>query len=135
MTSMTVVVPMTIRRRGGRKAIVGPDGAPVAAASDALGVLQTQGDPVLVKALVRAFRWWRMLEEGRYGSIRDLATGEGIDRAYVGRVLNLTLLAPALVEAILDGRDIEAPSWEYHPSTRSMLGSTRIVDQAIRRAL
>lgn len=135
MTSMTVVVPMTIRRRGGRKAIVGPEGTPVVAASDALRVVPTQGDPVLVKALARAFRWRRMLEEGRYGSIRDLATGEGIDRAYVGRVLNLTLLAPALVEAILDGRDIEAPSWEYLPSTRSMLESARIVDQAIRSAL
>ena len=65
----------------------------------------TRGDPALVKALARAFRWRRMLEDGRYASVRELAKAEGVDRAYIGRVLNLTLLAPDLVEAILDGRE------------------------------
>jgi hypothetical protein len=51
--------------------------------------------------------WRRLLEEGRYGSIRELAAAEGVDRAYVGRVLNLTLLAPDAVEAILDGRRLQ----------------------------
>ena len=104
MSSVTVVVSMTIRRRGGRKQIIGPDGVAVRAGGDAAGVAETRGDPALVKALARAFRWRRMLEEGRYGSIRELAAAESVDRAYVGRVLNLTLLAPAVVEAILDGR-------------------------------
>lgn len=107
MTSVTVVVPLTIRRRGGRKRIIGPDGAPVRAGEDGTGVVTTRGDPALVKALARAFRWRRMLEEGRYGSIRELAAAEGVDRAYVGRVLNLTLLAPDIVESILDGRQSE----------------------------
>jgi hypothetical protein len=101
MTSVTVVVPMTIRRRGGRKQIIGPDGAPARPGGDAT---ETQGDPALVKALARAFRWRRMLEEGRYASVRELAKAEGVDRAYVGRVLNLTLLAPDLVANALDGR-------------------------------
>jgi hypothetical protein len=61
-----------------------------------------------MKALARAFRWRRMPEEGRYGSIRLLAAAEGVDRAYVGRGLNLTLQAPDMVEAILDGRQPEA---------------------------
>jgi hypothetical protein len=104
MTSVTVVVPMTIRRRGGRKQIIGPDGEPVAVGSAGAGAATTRGDPALVKSLARAFRWRRMLEEGRYGSIRELAAAEGVDRAYVGRVLNLTLMAPAVVEAIVDGR-------------------------------
>ncbi|WP_270933826.1 hypothetical protein [Falsiroseomonas oryzae] len=104
MTSVTVVVPMSIRRRGGRKQIVGPDGAPVQTGGDSEGIAETRGDPALVKALARAFRWRRMLEEGRYGSIRELAAAEGVDRAYIGRVLNLTLLAPELVESIIEGR-------------------------------
>jgi len=123
MTSVTVVVPMTIRRRGGRKQIIGPDGAAVRAGDDEAGVASTRGDPALVKALARAFRWRRLLEEGRYGSIRDLATAEGVDRAYVGRVLNLTVLAPDIVERVLDGRapedttvtrlpDALPPAWE-----------------------
>jgi hypothetical protein len=104
MSSVTVVVPMTIRRRAGRKQIIGPDGAPVRAGADGAGVAVTRGDPALVKALARGFRWRRMLEEGRYGSIRELARAENVNRTYVGRLLNLTLLAPDLVDAILDGR-------------------------------
>ena len=57
-----------------------------------------------MKALARAHRWQRMLEEGRYASISRTAPAERIDRGYLGRVLQLTLLAPDIVEAILDGR-------------------------------
>ena len=78
MTSVTVTVTLTIRRRGGRKQIIGPDGAPVRA-NEAEGVASTQGDPALVKALARAFRWRRMLEEGRHGSIRELAAAERVE--------------------------------------------------------
>ena len=109
MTSVTVVVPLTIRRRGGRKQIIGPDGEPVRASGDAAGVATTRGDPALVKALARAFRWRRMLEEGRYGSIRELAAAERMERTLVTRTLSLTLLAPDIVEAILDGREPLAP--------------------------
>jgi hypothetical protein len=61
-------------------------------------------DPTLVKALARAHRWKRLLEEGHYASISELARAEKIDRGYLGRILLLTLLAPDIVEAILDGR-------------------------------
>ena len=107
MTSVTVMVPMTIRRRGGRKQIIGPDGAPVRAGEDGTGAATTHGDPALVKALARAFRWRRMLEEGRYGTIDELAAAEKINSSYVSRLLRLTLLAPEIVEAILDGQQPE----------------------------
>jgi hypothetical protein len=58
----------------------------------------------MVKALARAHPWKRLLEEGRYASISELAAAEKIDRGYLGRVLQLTLLAPDIVEDILDGR-------------------------------
>jgi hypothetical protein len=61
-------------------------------------------DSAMVKALVRAFRWRRLLEAGGYGSAAKLAAAEGVDPSYLGRVLRLTLLAPDLVEAILDER-------------------------------
>ena len=104
MTSVTVVVPITIRRRGGRKRIIGPDGAPVRAGQESPGVETASGDPALGKALARAFRWRRMLEDGWYASIRELAAAEKINSSYVSRMLRLTLLAPDIVEAILDGR-------------------------------
>ena len=58
----------------------------------------------MVKALARAFRWQRMLENGDFATINDLAAAEKINPSYLCRVLRLTLLAPDIVEAILDGR-------------------------------
>jgi hypothetical protein len=54
--------------------------------------------------LARAFRYQRLLDDGRYASISEKAAAERIERGYLGRVLQLTLLAPDIVEAILDGR-------------------------------
>ena len=52
----------------------------------------------------RAFRWRRMLETGAVSTVREIAAKEKINSSYVSRVLRLTLLAPDIVEAILDGR-------------------------------
>jgi hypothetical protein len=104
LTSVTVSVPLTIRRRGGRKQIIGPDGAVARQGDGGTGFVPVRGDPALVKALARGFRWRRMLEEGRYASISEMAKAEGIERGYLGSLLRLTLLAPDMVEAILDGR-------------------------------
>jgi len=96
--TVTVSVPLAIRKRGGRKQVVAPDGAPAWTPS------RHQIDSTLVKALARAFRWRRLLEDGVYASCEELATAERINGSYVSRVLHLTLLAPEIVEAILDGR-------------------------------
>lgn len=61
-------------------------------------------DNTLVKALARAFWWKRMLESGDFATIAELAEREGIAPSYMTRVLRLTLLAPDLTQAILDGR-------------------------------
>ena len=107
VTSVTVTVPLTIRRRGGRKQIIGPDGAVARQGECGAGVVPVHGDPALIKALARGFRWRRMLEEGRYASISEMAKAEGVERGYVGSLLRLTLLPPAMVEAILEGRQPE----------------------------
>jgi len=91
---VTVQVPFRLVTRGGRKEIQLPDGAP----------LQRKTDSTLVKALARAFRWKRMLESGAFATIGDLANHEGIAPSYMTRVMRLTLLAPDIVEAILDGK-------------------------------
>lgn len=64
----------------------------------------TRADPALVKALARAFRYQRMLDEGRYATISEMAEAERIERGYLGGLLRLTLLAPDIVSAILDGQ-------------------------------
>jgi hypothetical protein len=98
---LTVHIPLTVRRRGGRKVMIAPDGteAPVIAAA--------RIDTTLLKALARAFRWRRMLETGVVSTVGEIAVREKINKSYVSRVLRLTLLAPVIVEAILDGRQAE----------------------------
>ena len=103
--ALVVRVPMRFRRRGGRRRIETPDGAPLPARAPA-------PDGALVKALARAFRWRRMLESGDYASIAELARVEKISRSYLTTMLRLTFLAPDIVEAILDGRQGEGVTLE-----------------------
>jgi len=107
MTTVTVVVPLRIRQWGGRKAIISSDGAPLSPKAMDHGYVPTRGDPALVKALARAHRWRRMLEAGEHGNIRELAKAERVNETYISRALRLTLLAPDMVEATLDGRQPE----------------------------
>ena len=92
--TVTLHVPFHIARRGGRKEMQLPEGTAQA----------RRTDNTLVKALARAYRWKRMLESGEFTTIAELAKREGITKSYLTRVLRLTLLAPDIVEAILDGR-------------------------------
>lgn len=91
--TVTLHVPFRIVKRGGRKEMQLPEGA----------TESRRTDNTLVKALARAFRWKRILESGEFATIAELAEREGIAPSYMTRVLRLTLLAPDIVEAILDG--------------------------------
>ena len=97
---LTVRIPLALRRRSARKTMVAP----------APGVFDAppRQDITLVKAVARAFRWRQMLETGRYTTVTELAKAEKINSSYVSRVLRLTLLAPEIVEAVLDGRQTVA---------------------------
>ncbi len=61
-------------------------------------------DNAMVKALARAFRWRKMLDEGVHATLEDLARVKGLAPSYVSGILRLTLLALEIVVAILDGR-------------------------------
>ena len=111
--TITVHIPLTFRKRGGRKLVM-PDGTEWAP--------RPRVDNAMVKALARAFRWRKMLDEGVYATLEDLARTKGVATSYVSRVLRLTLLAPEIVEAILDGRQpvelqlddlLEGFPWEW----------------------
>ena len=96
--SVTVHVPMIFRKRGGRKLVLAPDGGTWAAPP------RSRIDNTMITALARAFRWRRMLETGVVATVTEIAAKEKINPSYVSRVLRLTLLAPEIVEAIMDGR-------------------------------
>jgi hypothetical protein len=92
--TITVHVPFRLVKRGGRKQMVLPVDTHV----------RRKADDTLVKALARAFRWKRMLDSGAFATIGDLADHEKIASSYLTRILRLTLLAPEIVEAIVEGR-------------------------------
>ncbi len=106
-----VFVPIAFRRFGGRKVIVSPDGKPV------LPDRSKAADTTLTKALARACRWQKLLDDGAYASLAEIAEKERINRSYLSRTIRLSLLAPDIVEAILNGTqpatlrlaDLEAP--------------------------
>jgi hypothetical protein len=97
LDGLSIRIPMTLHRRGGRKLVIVPDGLEASAPQPAF-------DPVLINALVRAHRWRRQIESGEFRSASELAAHEKITDSYVARMLCLTLLAPDITEAILEGR-------------------------------
>jgi len=95
--TISVHVPFTLRKYGGRKQVITPTGEPAA-------IEKSRVDSTLVKALARAFRWKKMLESSQFTTITELAERENLALTYMTRVLRLSLLAPEIVEMILNGR-------------------------------
>jgi hypothetical protein len=101
-STLVVRIPMRFQRRGGRKRIVAPDGSELTPTS------KPQPEGTLVKALARAWRWQRMLDDGVHASVSEIGDAENISKSYVSRILRLALLAPDIVEAILAGMEDQA---------------------------
>ena len=101
--TLTIRVPLTLRKRGGRKQVVSPEGA-------SWELPRPRVDNTMVKAIARAHRWNRLIESGRFASASELAEAETINESYLCRVLRLTLLAPDIIEVILDGR--QPSTWQ-----------------------
>lgn len=95
--TMVVSIPISFRRQGGRKRVVTPANA------EAWSPPKPQVNNTLIKAVARAHRWRNMLESNLFRSVRELAKAEKINESYLCRVLRLTLLSPAITEAILNG--------------------------------
>jgi hypothetical protein len=104
--SLRIRVPMALKRRGGRKEIVVSEGLPHRRRS------APHIQSALVLAIIRGHRWKELLESGRYASIDALAARMGVGSSYVGRHLNLALLAPDIVEAVLMSQEPDGLSLE-----------------------
>jgi hypothetical protein len=96
--TILVQIPLRLRQRGGRKLVITPDG------TSGWTPPRARVDSAMVKAIARAHRWRQLLESGAHTTITEIAAAEKINQSYVCRILRLTLLAPDVVEAILDGR-------------------------------
>lgn len=92
--ALTVIVPLTISRRAGRRRYGLAQDSDAATIGSQLTSLQ--------RALAKGYRWRGMLERGEIASMKELAESESTDNSYVGRIINLTLLAPEIIAGILD---------------------------------
>ena len=116
--TLAVHVPMQFRRRGCRKVVIAPAGAAQQTSLPQWAKPQPGVDEALVKTLAQAFHFKRLLDEGHHATIGDLACAKRLDQSFVARVLRLTLLAPDIVEAILDGR--QPPTMQRQMLLRGM---------------
>ena len=120
--TITVHVPFRVVKRGGRKEMHLPERA----------AQLRRTDSTLIKALARAYRWKRLLDAGRFATIEEIAAHERISASYLTRVMRLTLLAPEIIEAILDGRtpalgmdELLNPMTPLWSEQRAILGYSR----------
>ena len=97
-TVLNIHIPWKLRRRGGKKVIITPDGRTVDPSSG-----PAMPDDPLVRALAKARSWQMRLESGEVSTIGELAKEEGVDRGLISRTLKLNDLAPVIVESILNG--------------------------------
>jgi len=97
-------VALRITRRHGRKIIVAPPGGEAAA------VAGKPENNLLVRKIARAFRYREMMDSGEYPNQAALAAKVGINRGYLSRLIRLTLLAPDIITAIVEGREPEGLS-------------------------
>jgi hypothetical protein len=94
---VVVSVPVRFYRRNGRQMIL----------ADSIESDSTEAavpNNALLTALAKAYAWQEQLESGQFEDLEDIAKEQGVDRSYVGRMLQLTSLAPDIVESILAGQ-------------------------------
>ena len=96
---LSTFIPLKIRKRGGSKVVVRPDGA-----VESPGKVATQIDQPLLVALARAFYWQQLLDDGVVGSGSEIAKRESLHHSTVNELLRLTLLEPAIIQSILTGQ-------------------------------
>ena len=99
---LTLSMPIQLKRRSGRKQITLPVGVAPTQGQAAARRPWDQAVTPLQQALVRGHRWLALLTSGAVKTLNEIAAQEGVDNSYVSRMVNLTTLAPEIVEAILD---------------------------------
>ena len=95
MAATTIRVPVNLCRRGQEVQILTCDGTPSEVAS--------APDPVLVRAMIRAYRWRDLLESGAAKSVESISRTEHVNASYLAKLLSLAYLAPDLTDEILSG--------------------------------
>ena len=103
---METFIPWTLVKREVKKEVITPIDAPEQFHEEATRERQSrksEQESWLVSALGLAHYWQRLLDEGTYRSVTEIATAEGMDLGQASRIVRLTQLAPDIIEACLAG--------------------------------
>lgn len=101
---METFIPWTLVKRGAKKDVITPLDAPQAFREQARQERIDTGadrDTPLLRALGLAHHWQRLLDERKVASVAEIAQAEGIDVTQIRRLLRLNLLAPAVLESLV----------------------------------
>ncbi len=93
---ITIDIPIEFQKRGGKKTIINPDGHSINRDRN------DKHDIVLIRNLVQAHYWQRMITSGKYGSINQLCDGENLPKGNIVTVIRMVTLAPDIQHAILN---------------------------------
>nr|CRH06078.1 Conserved protein of unknown function, containing KorB DNA-binding like domain [Candidatus Magnetococcus massalia] len=99
-------IPMRFHRQGGKRMVILPEH------EQARQEMTNPSEDPMLNTLTKAQKWQKMLDKSETMTIAQLAEREGVERSMMARVLRLTILAPDIIEAILDGRVPETFSLE-----------------------
>jgi len=101
---METFIPWTLVKRGVRQQVITPIDAPehfqIEAVVERSARKQAKDSP-LIRALGLAHYWQRLLDEGKYRSLTEIAAIEGIDLGQASRTAQLTRLSPTIAHACL----------------------------------
>ncbi len=86
-----LTIPISLKVVAGRKRLI------------EAGAAWHPEDDFMVQAVVRAFRWREMIDNGEFANAHDLTVAIGIGESYVSRMLRLTWLAPEIIHRTLEG--------------------------------
>ena len=92
-TTIRVIIPLAIRKRNGRPKILPP--------SDSVAANDVAVEAHVLRAVAKAWSWRRKLEAGKVSTNLDLARADDVSDRYIGRMIKVAYLAPAVLEKLL----------------------------------
>lgn len=111
---METFIPWTLVKRGVRRQVITPMDAPEHFEKEAVverNARKQIKDSPSIRALGLAHYWQRLLDEGKYQSLTEIASVEGIDLGQASRTAQLTRLAPEVIQFCLSA-DYSAPKFD-----------------------
>lgn len=103
---METFIPWTLVKRGVRRRVITPLDAPQEFKTEAAGERHERTiaqSSALVRALGLAHHWQNLLDDGRFGSLTEIALAEDLDLGQVSKIARLAFLAPDIVESSVCG--------------------------------